>query len=111
MDMEKACGTKESGKILYVSDLDGTLMRNDETLSGFTVRTLNELIGQGLAFTYATARSVESARKIAGDLKLSLPVVQKRGSTGRQQHRQASGKSGFHGGRGSSSEGTASGAA
>ena len=30
MDMEKACGTKESGKILYVSDLDGTLMRNDE---------------------------------------------------------------------------------
>ncbi len=80
MDMEKACGTKESGKILYVSDLDGTLMRNDETLSGFTVRTLNELIGQGLAFTYATARSVESARKIAGDLKLSLPVVTRNGA-------------------------------
>ena len=57
---------KEKQKTLYVSDLDGTLMRNDETISPYTVRTINELVGRGLAFTYATARSVESARATSG---------------------------------------------
>ena len=67
-------------KTLYVSDLDGTLMRNNETLSSYTVRTVNELVARGLSFTYATARSVESARKITGDLRLSLPVVTRNGA-------------------------------
>ena len=67
-------------RVLYVSDLDGTLMRNDETISAYTVRTLNELAAEGLAFTYATARSVESARTITGELKLSLPVITRNGT-------------------------------
>ena len=69
-----------SQKTLYVSDLDGTLMRNDGTLSAYTVRTVNELVARGLPFTYATARSVESARKITGDLRLSLPVITRNGA-------------------------------
>ena len=64
---------------MYVSDLDGTLMRSDGTLSPETVRTVNELIGQGVAFTYATARSIESARTIAGGLKLELPAITRNG--------------------------------
>ena len=68
----------DKSRVLYVSDLDGTLMRNDETISAYTERTLNKLIGEGLAFTYATARSVESARTITGGLKLKLPVLQSR---------------------------------
>ena len=67
-------------KTLYVSDLDGTLMRNDETLSSETIRIINELVGKGLPFTYATARSIESARPIAGGLKLKLPVVTRNGA-------------------------------
>ena len=67
-------------KTLYVSDLDGTLMRNDETLSSETVRIINELVERGMSFTYATARSVESARPIAGGLKLRLPVVTRNGA-------------------------------
>lgn len=67
-------------KTLYVSDLDGTLMRNDETLSPYTVRTINELVAGGLAFTYATARSIGSARPIAGGLRLTLPVVTRNGA-------------------------------
>ena len=62
------------GKTLYVTDLDGTLMRNDETLSAYTIETINDLIAKGLAFTYATARSIESARPIAGGLHLELPA-------------------------------------
>lgn len=67
-------------KTLYVSDLDGTLMRSDETISDFTIETINRLIGQGLAFTYATARSIGSARPIAGGLKLELPVITRNGA-------------------------------
>lgn len=44
-------------KTLYVSDLDGTLMKNDETLSPETVQMINELVEKGLDFTFATARS------------------------------------------------------
>ena len=65
---------------LYISDLDGTLMRGNETLSEYTVRTINELVEQGLPFTYATARSIQSARPIADGLRLKLPVVTRNGA-------------------------------
>jgi len=67
-------------KTLYVSDLDGTLMRNNEKLSGYTVRTLNELLEQGLPFTFATARSIESARIITGELNIRFPVITRNGA-------------------------------
>ena len=67
-------------RTLFVSDLDGTLMRNDETLSEYTVQTINALIDRGVAFTYATARSIESARPIAGGLNLRLPVITRNGA-------------------------------
>ena len=67
-------------RILYVSDLDGTLMRNDGKLSKYTIDTINDLIENGLSFTYATARSIESARRITGGLKINLPVVTRNGS-------------------------------
>ena len=67
-------------RILYVSDLDGTLMRNDGKLSEYTVDTINELVKHGLSFTYATARSIASARTITGGLKLELPVITRNGS-------------------------------
>ena len=65
---------------LYVSDLDGTLMRNNERLSEYTVRTLNELLRQGMPFTFATARSIESARVITGELEIKLPVITRNGA-------------------------------
>jgi len=71
---------EEKQKTLYVTDLDGTLMRNDETISAWTVQTVNKLIAAGMAFTYATARSVESARTIAGGLHLQLPVITRNGA-------------------------------
>ena len=36
---------------------------------------INALSERGVAFTYATARSIESARTIAGGLNLSLPAT------------------------------------
>lgn len=62
-------------KTLYVSDLDGTLLRNDQTLSSFTTQTLNRLIEKGLLFSYATARSNYSASKITSALQAQIPVI------------------------------------
>ena len=67
-------------KTLYVTDLDGTLMKNDETLSAYTVQMINELIEKGMAFTYATARSIESAVPITGGLKMKLPAITRNGA-------------------------------
>jgi len=62
-------------RILYVSDLDGTLLRPDETLSPFTVNTLNELIEEGMLFSYATARSIVTASKVMAGLNVRFPVI------------------------------------
>lgn len=67
-------------KRIYVSDLDGTLLRNDATLSAFARRTLKDLLAEGLVFTVASARSIASMRQVLGDLPLSWPVVESNGA-------------------------------
>ncbi|PWJ70403.1 hypothetical protein B0O40_0237 [Ruminococcaceae bacterium R-25] len=67
-------------KTLFVTDLDGTLMRSDLTISDFSVKTINRLVEQGISFTYATARSIVSARTITSELKLDLPVITRNGA-------------------------------
>ena len=80
---------------LYISDLDGTLLRPDGTLSPASRDGLNRLIADGLHFTVATARSVASIRHLLAGLDLRLPVVNLNGallsdvSSGRHQYVQA----------------------
>lgn len=62
-------------KTLYLSDLDGTLLNSEAQLSDFVANTLNELIGAGLIFSYATARSLYTAQKITAALKIDFPVI------------------------------------
>lgn len=65
---------------LYVSDLDGTLLRNDGTLSGNSRAALQQLLSEGVAFSVASARSVVSIRQILNGLQLSLPVIEFNGA-------------------------------
>ena len=65
----------DAAAALYVSDLDFTLLRSDATLSARTVSVINGLIAAGVPFTYATARSYLSSRRVTSDLDLALPVV------------------------------------
>ena len=51
-------------KTLYISDLDGTLLRSSETTSDYTNKTINRLTEQGMIFSYATARSFVTAKKV-----------------------------------------------
>ena len=60
---------------MVISDLDGTLLNSDVRLSEFTVNVLNSLIRRGVNFTYATARSLNSARSLTKELELPLPVI------------------------------------
>lgn len=63
-------------KTLYVSDLDGTLLLPEECLSPFTAETIRKLTAEGMLFSYATARSLSTAKKVTGVLgALHLPVI------------------------------------
>lgn len=60
---------------LYVTDLDGTLLNSKSAINPFTLSVINRLVAGGLPFTYATARSLESARPVTAGLDLRLPAV------------------------------------
>ena len=66
-------------KTLYVTDLDGTLLRSDQSLSAFTVETVNDLIDKGMRISYATARSFHSARQVTKPLRFAVPVITRNG--------------------------------
>jgi 5-amino-6-(5-phospho-D-ribitylamino)uracil phosphatase len=65
---------------LYVSDLDGTLIRDDLTLSPWSRRELLSLLEEGAAITIATARSIVSLSAILGDIPFRLPVIEFNGA-------------------------------
>ena len=62
-------------ELLYISDLDGTLLRPDSTFPDDYKKRLNRLIDLGLRFTIATARNYDSAHPILKGLNLNLPVI------------------------------------
>ncbi|MEJ5260944.1 MAG: HAD family hydrolase [Anaerohalosphaeraceae bacterium] len=62
-------------RILYVSDLDGTLLRNDGTLSETSRRRLCELLEAGVNFTVASARTWSEIVPLLKGVPLRLPVI------------------------------------
>ena len=66
--------------VLYVSDLDGTLLQQDATLSRRSRSALTALLADGVPFTVASARSVGSMTHILRGLYLSLPVIEFNGA-------------------------------
>ena len=65
----------EIAKTLFLSDLDGTLLRSDQTLSEYTCSVIGRLAGAGVHFSYATARSIDTAAQVTRGLNVGLPVI------------------------------------
>ena len=61
--------------LLYVSDLDGTLLDMHSEFPRHWVERLNRLIDRGLKFTIATARNYDSVHPILHEVNLQLPLI------------------------------------
>lgn len=62
-------------KKLYISDMDGTLLQSDGTLSPYTKDKLNEFYNKKVPFSVATARSMVSAMPILEGVHFYAPIV------------------------------------
>lgn len=62
-------------KSLYLTDLDGTLLNRESTLSKRSSDIINTFIKKGGLFSYATARSFNSSSKVTTGLDIALPVI------------------------------------
>lgn len=64
-----------TSKTLYVSDLDGTLMQPDASISPAAKEMLNRAIAAGKLFTIATARTPATVAGILQGIDMRLPAV------------------------------------
>ena len=68
-------------RTLYVSDLDDTLLGPEGTLSDTARTTLASVLGDGTAFTVATARSPHTSFSALQGVPLALPLITYGGAT------------------------------
>jgi Cof subfamily protein (haloacid dehalogenase superfamily) len=66
--------------VLFVSDLDGTLLNNSSSIDPNSIEKLNTLLGAGVHFTVATARAYPSIKTILDGLNLTLPIIEQNGA-------------------------------
>lgn len=62
-------------RTLYISDLDGTLMQPDATISERSVRLLNSAIDSGKLFSVATARTPATVAPILERVHMRIPAI------------------------------------
>lgn len=62
-------------RVLYVTDLDGTLLNSKDRINTKSIEIINSLVSQGMLFTYATARSLVSASVVTQGLSTNIPVI------------------------------------
>lgn len=62
-------------KTLYISDLDGTLLTSGQYVSPKSCEIINRLTAEGMNFSYATARSLITAKKVTAGLSVKTPVI------------------------------------
>jgi len=62
-------------KTLFISDLDGTFLDPKGELTPFAADTVNTLTAAGAHFTFATARSVYSAKPLMAPADIRIPCL------------------------------------
>lgn len=59
----------------FLTDLDGTLLKSDASLSDFTIATISDALEKGIFMSYATARSYASSNKIVSLIPWKYPII------------------------------------
>lgn len=59
---------------MIVTDLDGTLLHNDKTVSEYTKNIINEIQNEGHVFVIATARPIRAVKKFLKDLNFDAGI-------------------------------------
>lgn len=59
----------------FLTDLDGTLLRSDATLSDFTVDVIHRALAEGHVVSFSTARSYVSAKPVVARIRWTYPTV------------------------------------
>lgn len=62
-------------RVLYVTDLDGTLLNTHDRINPQSLAIINDLVKRGMLFTYATARSLVSASVVTQGLSTDIPII------------------------------------
>lgn len=65
---------------IYFSDLDGTLLNQEATISDYSLDVLTQLIQNGLQVGVASARNLGSIKNMLRGLPLKLPVISLNGA-------------------------------
>ncbi|HIX27286.1 MAG TPA: HAD family hydrolase [Candidatus Barnesiella excrementigallinarum] len=60
---------------LYISDLDGTLLNRNSTVSPHSIEKINRLLQKGMLFTIATARTPATVVPLLEQLQIDIPAV------------------------------------
>lgn len=66
-------------KTLFVSDLDGTLLRKNAMISRESKEIIHSLAKRGMRFSYATARALYTSAVVTDGLRCSAPLITKNG--------------------------------
>lgn len=59
----------------FLTDLDGTLLRSDATLSDYTISIVTDALSKGIMISYATARSYISSNHIVSVIPWKYPII------------------------------------
>lgn len=65
---------------LFVSDVDGTLLRTDQTISGANRHSIEYFVREGGRFTIATGRMVGEVQNICIQITINAPLILHNGS-------------------------------
>lgn len=66
---------RRNRQVLFVSDLNGTLLGSSRKLSSYTRIKLNHLLSRGARITVATSRTPATVVSLLKDVNITLPIV------------------------------------
>jgi len=66
---------KKNSRILFVSDLDGTLLNSQNEISNYSKIKLNRMLNHGALISVKTNRSIATLLPIFDGVELNLPII------------------------------------